>query len=116
MQMGRGSTSGCCLGGVLLGVPQFGDRDGQGHQVRDERGGEHGAVPGDAVGQGYQPGGGAQLVPLPGGPGNPAVPGAGDPVVAIGRAAQEPAIKSARGGVQGVRRRPCSIGCLSRIL
>jgi hypothetical protein len=63
-----------------------------------------------------KPRSGAQLAPLPGGPGNPAISRTGGPVIVVGCAAQHPTIQSARYGVQGVRCRPCRIGGASRIV
>jgi len=81
--MGLGRAGGCGLGGALLGLPQLGDRHGQGDQGRDQRAGEHGAIPGGTASHGQQPRGGAQLTPLPGGRRSLAVAGASGPVIAV---------------------------------
>ncbi len=61
MQLPRRGAGRGGLGGVLLGLAQFGDRNGQGHQVRDERDSDERGVGGDLACQCHQPRSGAQL-------------------------------------------------------
>jgi hypothetical protein len=63
-----GGGMGCGgLGGVLLGVAEFGDGFGQRGQPCDEHDRGHGAVAGQVGERGQQPGGLAELVPGRGG-------------------------------------------------
>lgn len=80
-----GIPGGGGLGGVLLGLAQIGDRGGQ---VGDQRDGDQRGIASDLAGHRQQPGGGSQLVPLPGGRRYPAVAGTRGPIVAVGGAAQ----------------------------
>jgi hypothetical protein len=85
----RSSSSGrCCLRGVLLGVAQLGDCDGQRDQVGDQCHGDQGGVAGGPAGQRHQPGRGAEMVSLTGGGGDLPVAGAGGVAVAVRGAAQ----------------------------
>jgi hypothetical protein len=81
---------GCRLRGVLLGFAKLGDRDGQAHQIRDERGRRQRGLAGDVAVQRHQARSGTQLVPSVGATGNPAVG-------RTGRAARLPTPGSRRG-------------------
>jgi hypothetical protein len=60
----RCRASGGRLGGVLLGLAQFGDGGRQRGEVCHQRCGEHCCVVGEVTGHGQQPCRGAQAVPV----------------------------------------------------
>jgi hypothetical protein len=78
-----GGGAGCGgLGGVLLGVAEFGDGFGERGQPGDEHDRRHGPVAGQAGERGHDPGGLAELVPGRGWWRDTAVGWAGGAVVA----------------------------------
>jgi hypothetical protein len=59
MQVGGCGAGCCCLGGVLLGLAQFGDGGGQRDELGYQGDGHEGVVAGQVPGQGDHPGGAA---------------------------------------------------------
>ena len=100
---------------MLLCLPQFGDRDGQGGEVRGERHGDQRGVTGQLTGHGHQPGGGAKLAPCAGGMRYPAIAGAGGSVVAVSGTPQVRAAQCLRRDVQDVGCCPGRVGSGGRI-
>ena len=101
---------GCRLRGVLLGIAKLGDRDGQAHQVRDERGRRQRGLAGDVAVQRHQARSGTQLVPSVGAVGNPAVGRTGRAAVTVRRSAQRRVPKRRRRDMEGVSRGPRRVG------
>jgi hypothetical protein len=108
---GRGSLS-----GMVLDPPELVDRDGQGAQVRDERGGDQRGVACDLASHCDQPRGGAQLVPRAAGRRYTAVAGTGSAVVTVSGPLQVRAAQRLRRGMQNIGRRPGSIRGLGRVV
>lgn len=88
MQVGSRVAGRGRLSGVLLGVAQLGDGDGQGNELGHERDGHKRVVAGEVPRQCDHPSGVPQLVTFMAAPGNAPVLGPGGTVVGVGRVPQ----------------------------
>ena len=100
---------------ALLHVAEVGDRVGERGEAGDQRNLGEGAVVADERGSRQQPRRPPQPVPSRGPARYPRVRRAGGAGVSVRRLAHHPAAQRGRGGVQGVRRGPGSIGDRVRI-
>ena len=104
-----------CLGSVPLGLAEFDNGGRQRCEVGYQRRGERGDVIGYVTSHSQQPRRGAQAVPVSAAARDPAVTGAGGPVVGVGRAPQDRAAQRPRRGMQRVSRRPRGVGRCGRV-
>jgi hypothetical protein len=114
-QVLRGRAGGGCLGGVLLGVAQFGDGGSERGEVRQQRRSEQGGVVGEVTGHGQQPRGRAQAIPVAAGARDAAEGCPRGPIVGVGRAPYDRAAQRPRRDMQCVSCRPRCVGRCGRV-